>query len=150
MVISGFLSIKFPPFLNIWSCVPFLCLPEPLRAWWGFRTVSGWASCPAGSVVPLPVFWKRGPDGEELLHGQTCLHPQPPSSASQCHPGYVVHVPRALPTISGCLTLWHPYAYTHYWYCSVLEIMVGVPHILDDGVYIYHSCYNKMLILVRC
>lgn len=119
MVISGFLSNIFTFFFYISSFFflvffSFLCLPEPLRAWWGFWPVSGRASCPAGSVVPLPVFWERGPDGEELLHGQTCLHPQPPSSPSQCHPGYGVHVPRALPAISGCLTRWHPYAYTHY------------------------------------
>ncbi len=108
MVISGFLSIIFPVFSFYLLFYSFLCLPEPLCAWWGFRPVSGRASCPAGSVVPLPVFWERGPDGEELLHGQTCLHPQPPSTASQCHPGYGVHVPRALPAISGCHTLWHP------------------------------------------
>jgi len=25
-----------------------------------------------------------------------------------------------------------------------------VPHILDDGVYICHSCYNKIFMLVHC
>lgn len=120
MVISGFLVSSVLYFLSFFFIVfpflffHFLCLPEPLCAWWGFRSVSGQASCPAGSVVPLPVFWERGPDGEELLHRQTCLHPQPPSTASQCHAGYCVHTPRALPAISGCLTRWHPYAYTHY------------------------------------
>ncbi len=118
MVISGFLRIIFPVFFLSFFFIFISTLSCVSQSPCVHDEDSGLCLVGLPALQALlyhcQFFWERGPDGEELLHRQTCLHPQPPSTASQCHPGYGVHAPRHCQLLVNVWLLWHPYAYRHY------------------------------------
>lgn len=82
MVISGFLSIIFPVFLFY----SFLCLPEPLCAWWGFRPVSGRAPALQALLYHCQFFESVGQMVKSCYTGRhafTLSPPPPPANVTQ-------------------------------------------------------------------